>query len=67
MLIKMKFKSPTDPKIFAKVLNELAKYSEANEPPPDHWTDDNRMDFYVKVFSNLTAKAHEMIAKLDIL
>jgi len=61
MKLTVNFESPTEPKIFAEVLNELAKVAE--------YTGNSKLEqeFYVEVFTDLSIDAHEMIAKLDIL
>lgn len=64
MKYHVRVKVKQEPIPFAQVLDEMAEYLEGQEPPPDHWDEDKRDQFYLQINEALSPKACDMINKL---
>jgi hypothetical protein len=64
MDITVAFKCPSRAIEIARMLNEIARYLEGNEPPPNHWEEAKREKFYFDITQELTKTAKTMAKKL---
>lgn len=60
---RLSWKTKT-PATFSTMLNKMAEHLESSEPPPDHWEEPKRSEFYEQMAARLTVKTAAMLGVL---